>query len=513
MSGRNGIFGYGLERAKGVPDRTTTFTPFESESLKMDRPPEDNPNLDPSGDKAKGELLRATGAGSVQGATDSESWLPMRANHHRHYEPPALVTAGVYLWELRSFASGDVAIDHWLGTLWFRVWRDQQTNPREYVGMHAVVTDFELSVDAHKFAMYKHDLLFLRDRYMSNPVEVAVNAAYTGDWVSRGHRKKGAELGVDLYYEVSTAGAIGVAKIKMGQWLSLSITSVGTTATAVSTKPHGLITGDSVTVSGAVEPEFNVTDTVTVINSTTFTYDIVAVGGAPATGTPVAKALGATEYTIVDGWMEMYDNHGARVGTRREPVQIRPTPQTGDLFTLGDSWRVPTVSAKPVPVAGTNLTERQRLTGTDMELSFEIDGVAKTIVIAKSFTLTMHRPGEAKEGLGSKYLQDIGEPADAAIWWEASFPRDYVDMDFEQALVSDSTISVTVKLWGTPIGATGYEDFAEFTLENMSISAAGATITTKGDLPETVTLRSFPVAGTPLCVEKYQNTIASIEPV
>lgn len=511
MSGRNGIFGYGLERSKGVPDTTSIFSLVDNESLKMDRPREVNPAIDSSGAAPKGDLLMAEGAGSVVGPFDSESWLTMRAHHHGYYEVTEVVAGEVYLWELRAYdETTDTPIAHYLDTLWFRIWRDQETSPREYTGMWAKVSEFEVSVDAHKHAVATHTLLFLRDRYMAKPAEVAVNAAYTGGWEVRGHRQKGDELGPDIYFEVSTAGAIGTAKIQFGTRLSLSLTSSGTTATAVSPVPHGLTTGDEITVTGATPAGYNVVDeAITVTSPTSFTYTIVDVSDAPGTGTIVGTALGATEHLTADDWMEVYKVNGTRKGTRREPVQIRPTPETGDVFTLGDSWTIAAAAPKPTPT----YTERTRLTGTDMELSFEIDGVVKTVVIAKSFSLKQVVPREAKEGLGSKYRQDIGEPDDSRIYWEASFPRTYVDMDFEQALVSDATISVVLKFWGTPIsGAPTYEDYAEFTLENMSIGSAGATITNAGDLPETVTLRSFPVAGTALCVEKYQNTVASIIP-
>lgn len=509
MSGKNAIFGYGRARSKGVPGASSTYAPFATETLKMDRPGEPNPNLDPSGAKSRDAKLKASGGGDVQAAGDSESWLLMRAVQHGYYEVDEVVASEVYLWALRSFVSGvDTPVFADDREIWFRIWRDQQTNPREYTGMWAVPSEFELSVDAHKFAMFKHTLIYLRDRYMGKPEEVAVNAAYTGGWESRGHRARGDVYGADIYFEVSTAGALGVAKIKFGSRLTVSITSVGTVATAVSLVPHGLTTGNTVSHSGATPAEYNVADAVTVVDPYTYTYDIVDADDVPATGTPVAKVLGATEYLIADDWMEVYRANGQRRGTRREPVQIHPTSETGDAFTLGDSWRIASAAPRPTPV----YTERPRLTGTDMSLTFEIDGVPKTIVIAKSFSLKHVTPREGKEGLGSVYLQDIGEPADSQEYWEASFPRTYVDTDFELALIADSTISVVVTLYGTPIGDTGEDDFVRFTLPNMSISAAGTTITGPGDLDETVTLRTFPDAeGTPICLEEYQNTIASIE--
>jgi len=510
MSGRNGIFGYGLERSKGVPDRTTVFPAFDSESLKMERPEETNPNIDPGGSETKGEKLRATGSGSVSGAADSESWLTMRAHHHGYYEVTEVVEDEVYLWEMRTYdSSTDTPVDHYLDSIWFRIWRDEQTRPGEYTGEFAKVSDFELSVDAHKFVMFKHDMLFLRDTRMGKPVEVAVNAAYTGDWERRGHRRKGDQYGADIYYEVSTAGALGVAKLQWGARTQVTLTSVGTTATATSTVPHDLATGDLVTITGADPAGYNVVDTaVTVTGPLTFTYTIVSVSGAPGTGTIIATVLGTVEHLIADDWMTVLRPNGQRKGTRREPVQIRPVMQAGDVFTLGDGWRVPALAPRPVPVT----TDRQRLSGSDLELTIEIDGVPKTELIATSFSLKFGRPREAKEGLGSKYLQDIGEPNESRLWWEITFPRTYVDADFEQALISETPASAHLILYGTPIGDTGEEDFAEFTLPNMSFTTAGTTITSAGDLVETITMRAFSIDGSPLCTERYQNTVASIEP-
>lgn len=68
-----------------------------------------------------------------------------------------------------------------------------------------------------------------------------------------------------------------------------SLTCVTTTATAVTLGPHGLETGNKVTVSGAAESEYNVTAAITVTNSTTFTYTIINTT-SPATGTPVVTA-------------------------------------------------------------------------------------------------------------------------------------------------------------------------------------------------------------------------------
>lgn len=62
-----------------------------------------------------------------------------------------------------------------------------------------------------------------------------------------------------------------------------SLTRASTTATAVTSKPHGLTTGDSVTIRGAVETDYNITTTVTVSDTTTFTYTVANSPTSPAT--------------------------------------------------------------------------------------------------------------------------------------------------------------------------------------------------------------------------------------
>lgn len=64
-----------------------------------------------------------------------------------------------------------------------------------------------------------------------------------------------------------------------------SLTSVTTTATATTSSPHGLTTGDIVRIFGAIETNYNVEASITVTGGTTFTYTIVATT-SPATGTP-----------------------------------------------------------------------------------------------------------------------------------------------------------------------------------------------------------------------------------
>lgn len=71
-----------------------------------------------------------------------------------------------------------------------------------------------------------------------------------------------------------------------------SLTRIGTTATAITASDHGLASGITPTISGSSEAEYNGTFSVTVLDNTTFTYEV---SGSPPTdtGSPVVDFDGA----------------------------------------------------------------------------------------------------------------------------------------------------------------------------------------------------------------------------
>lgn len=70
-----------------------------------------------------------------------------------------------------------------------------------------------------------------------------------------------------------------------------TITHVGAVATLTTASAHGLITGNRVTISGAVEAAYNGTYVITVTGSTTFTYTMAS--------TPSANASVVGTYTVI----------------------------------------------------------------------------------------------------------------------------------------------------------------------------------------------------------------------
>lgn len=75
-----------------------------------------------------------------------------------------------------------------------------------------------------------------------------------------------------------------------------SITRSGNTATV--TRPnHSYTSGQSVTISGADQAEYNGTFTITVVDPDTFTFDVLTLPTSPATGTITADAVTVTSVT------------------------------------------------------------------------------------------------------------------------------------------------------------------------------------------------------------------------
>ena len=95
-----------------------------------------------------------------------------------------------------------------------------------------------------------------------------------------------------------------VASTTTAQTIS-SITHVGAVATLTTAAPHGLITGNRVTISGASSSEYNGTYVITKTGASTFTYTMASTPAANATvvGTYttigiVGATVGSTTYTV-----------------------------------------------------------------------------------------------------------------------------------------------------------------------------------------------------------------------
>ena len=70
-----------------------------------------------------------------------------------------------------------------------------------------------------------------------------------------------------------------------------TLTSSGTTATATTTDPHGLINGEEALVVGVAEAGYNGNQTVTVTGAKTLTFTVASGLTTPATGTMVVHPI------------------------------------------------------------------------------------------------------------------------------------------------------------------------------------------------------------------------------
>lgn len=122
--------------------------------------------------------------------------------------------------------------------------------------------------------------------------------------VSLGHlsKRKGST-------SMSTVARIAVA----------SITRAASTATVTTTLAHGYTTGNSITISGADQAEYNGTFTITVTGATTFTYTVAGTPATPATGTiKSANSITGTVLAVVEFIDEDNVTHRLLFTTTRE---------------------------------------------------------------------------------------------------------------------------------------------------------------------------------------------------
>lgn len=119
----------------------------------------------------------------------------------------------------------------------------------------------------------------------------------------------------DILAHYDAAGGYNVGdEIAWGPFLVVSsLTSVGATATVVTTAGHGYITGADVTMRGAGQSEYNIRANITVIDSTTFTYQFA--GSATPTATGTIKCSNHANYYAAAGTLYTTGNSISNVTT------------------------------------------------------------------------------------------------------------------------------------------------------------------------------------------------------
>jgi hypothetical protein len=118
-----------------------------------------------------------------------------------------------------------------------------------------------------------------------NMSESAVNCLYLGAQSGIGYRVGKEAPGTPLGLPTQPCGAaIDISGGIGGQSATTSIVGNGTTATVVTQFENGLKTGDFAVITGASPSGFNGNHTVTVVNSTTFTFESSVSGSATVQG-------------------------------------------------------------------------------------------------------------------------------------------------------------------------------------------------------------------------------------
>ncbi len=118
-----------------------------------------------------------------------------------------------------------------------------------------------------------------------------------------------------------------------------SLTSAAGTATATTPNAHGFTTGDSITISGATQTQYNGTFTITVTSSTTYTYAVSGSPSSPATGTITSQKNLNVSVTFVvpfdvvsgDQW-QIYRTH------QSASPNASTTPPDDHYFVAQGTW-------------------------------------------------------------------------------------------------------------------------------------------------------------------------------
>lgn len=172
---------------------------------------------------------------------------------------------------------------------------------------------------------------------------------------------------------VDVTGRLGLTSIITG-----GLTRSGGTATAVTIGVHGFVTGQTITMAGAVEPDYNGDFVITVINPTTFTY---AVGGSPSS--PATGTITAT--------------HAITAFADATGGKVRVTSNAHGLIILSGSITAFDLAGNgltQVTSAGHPLVNGQKVAITSVSGDYDGDGLkisqadTNTFVIEKKFTTT-----------------------------------------------------------------------------------------------------------------------------
>lgn len=132
----------------------------------------------------------------------------------------------------------------------------------------------------------------------------------------------------DLTFRVYGASFTSTSRtVNLGQLRSAAVSSItraSNTATVTTATAHGYATGQKVVISGATQTDYNGAFTVTVTNSTVFTYTVANSPATPATGTILAASGDITDLVALAGVERVSSATDAEfIFTKPDGTQIR----------------------------------------------------------------------------------------------------------------------------------------------------------------------------------------------
>jgi len=116
-------------------------------------------------------------------------------------------------------------------------------------------------------------------------------------------------------YKTQAGGSISAQTVSIS-----TLTRIGTTVTATTPTNHNLGTGMSIVISGANEPEYNGTYTITVTTLTNFQYEISGTPTTPATGTIIGSYDGILLEVLSDNTGQLTNVLGGSTLTLTTPI-------------------------------------------------------------------------------------------------------------------------------------------------------------------------------------------------
>lgn len=199
---------------------------------------------------------------------------------------------------------------------------------------------------------------------------------------------------------------------------TITLTSVGTTATATSSTPHGFSNGESITIVGASPSAYNGTYTITVGSTTTFTYTFAG-GSSPATGTIRADArrlvwrvAGQAAPTFAATYSLTTNDPSVTNLSTGTTVSItkgsRTVTNSGTAFVTGSSWVGKRILLNSIPYTIASVSTTSSLTLTEEVREDTVSGISWTVY-----------PGVGDWDIGPQYTwayynEDTGHCSNAA---------------------------------------------------------------------------------------------------